>query len=252
MAKPLRASATLEGRVSRWWERGPAPRANQCIESLWIGVGGWTHRLSLLPDGSVDIVWDGERLAAVALRDVAVTARVDATALNVGVRLRCGCAGSILGAPPSPGRTDLAVEWGKLGQHYVARLRRAHDPNEALEILEAVIEARLHAGPGLDRVALAAAKRLRQGRHGSVAGLARSLDEDPRSLRRRFNMQVGMSPKRLQRVFRLQAMLRELRTSAASADLAAMLGFADQAHMVRECRRMTGSTPAALARALAA
>jgi len=76
MARPLRKSALSEGRASHWRERAPGPRVSACAEALWIGVGGWTHRLRLLPDGSVDIVWDGERLTAVALRDVAVAAAI--------------------------------------------------------------------------------------------------------------------------------------------------------------------------------
>lgn len=251
MAKPLIAAARFEGRTSRWREREPERRIANAVEALWIGIGGWTHSLSLLPDGAVDIVWDGERLTGVALRDVAVIARVHEAALNVGIRLRCGCAGSILGAPPRLGRTDLAVDWGKLGQHYVLKLHRARDPDDRLDVLQDLIEDRLYAGPGPDPMALAAAKRLGQGDQGSVENLARRLNEDPRSLRRRFSTQVGMSPKRLQRVFRLQALLRELTHSPATADVAARLGFADQAHMIRECRAMTGSTPAALARVLA-
>ena len=44
--------------------------------------------------------------------------------------------------------------------------------------------------------------------------------------------------------------LREKRISAAA--LAADAGYADQAHMVRECRMMSGSTPGSLITALVA
>ncbi len=75
-----------------------------------------------------------------------------------------------------------------------------------------------------------------------------------RQLRRRCHAAVGYGPKTLQRVLRFRRFVARIDTRAQSpgdldlAALAAEAGFADQAHLTRECGRLSGLTPAALAR----
>jgi transcriptional regulator GlxA family with amidase domain len=82
----------------------------------------------------------------------------------------------------------------------------------------------------------------------TVAELARRVDVTPRALHRRFVAQVGFGPKRLQRLFRFDALRRSLSVPGAKPDaaLAVELGFFDQAHMIRECRAIAGSRPRVL------
>jgi len=66
------------------------------------------------------------------------------------------------------------------------------------------------------------------------------------SLLRRFDATVGYGPKVLDRVLSLRRFM-----AAAGDDLAQAAfdaGYADQAHLSRECSRLTGLTPAALVR----
>jgi AraC-like DNA-binding protein len=74
-----------------------------------------------------------------------------------------------------------------------------------------------------------------------VADLARELGLSERQLLRRFDDAVGYGPKVLARVLRLL----ELRGDGLAA-LALQAGYADQAHMSAEARRLTGLTPAEL------
>lgn len=60
-------------------------------------------------------------------------------------------------------------------------------------------------------------------------------------LQRRFVHDVGYAPKTLQRVLRLQRFL-EVRTVGDLAGAAALAGYADQSHLSREARRLTGLT----------
>ena len=65
-------------------------------------------------------------------------------------------------------------------------------------------------------------------------------------LRRRFLAEVGIGPKALQRTLRFQgylALAQATRPGSLVADLAATVGYADQAHLSRECQRLTGLTP---------
>ena len=60
---------------------------------------------------------------------------------------------------------------------------------------------------------------------------------------------VGYGPKTLQRVLRFGRALAALDAGVDLARLALEAGYADQAHLTRECTRLAGAPPAALARA---
>ena len=62
----------------------------------------------------------------------------------------------------------------------------------------------------------------------------------------RFAEGVGYGPKTLQRIFRFQRMVGQLH--AADTGLAGLAGYADQAHLSRESRRLAGLSPGQLAR----
>ena len=81
-----------------------------------------------------------------------------------------------------------------------------------------------------------------------MAELGPALGLSERQLRRRFADAVGYGPKTLARVLRFQ---RFLELAAANHDdlagLAFAAGYADQAHLTRECRRrVVGRTPSDL------
>ena len=72
-----------------------------------------------------------------------------------------------------------------------------------------------------------------------------------RQLRRRCHAAVGYGPKTLQRVLRFRMFVSWIDQDSDAADLAALAaeaGYADQAHLTRECVSLSGLTPAALAR----
>jgi len=74
-----------------------------------------------------------------------------------------------------------------------------------------------------------------------------------RQFRRRCQAAAGYGPKTLQRVLRFQRFVRLLDAARAPAlpDLAAVAtqaGYADQAHLTRECSDLSGLTPVKLAR----
>jgi len=87
-----------------------------------------------------------------------------------------------------------------------------------------------------------------------VERLAAELGIGDRHLRRRFAAAVGYGPKTLHRILRFQFFLRLLGRGPATdlARLALEAGYADQAHLTRECGRLSGLAPAALLAAGAA
>jgi transcriptional regulator GlxA family with amidase domain len=82
------------------------------------------------------------------------------------------------------------------------------------------------------------------------SALAAGVGLSERQLRRRFEAAVGYGPKRLGRVFRFQRLLDLLHADHGRtewAQLAAVAGYTDQSHMIKECRELAGGSPTALA-----
>ena len=223
------------------------------IACLWISDATPERRRGrVLPDACVDVVWVGGRLEVAGPATAAVIADVPAGAIAIGVRFKVGAAGAALGLPAgelldsSPALEDV---WGRVGREIAERVGEAPTPAAALHALAAAVRARL-AEP-TDQLVRAAA-----------TGTARSdLGIGDRQLRRRFGDAVGYGPKTLERILRFQqflalaAVARDERVSvgrgerAARPDLARLAleaGYADQAHLTRECSRLAGLPPAAL------
>ena len=69
-----------------------------------------------------------------------------------------------------------------------------------------------------------------------------------RQIERDFSRWLGVTPRHLSQVARVQGVARRVHAGAALADAAADMGFADQSHMNRVVRQLTGLTPPAFAR----
>lgn len=75
--------------------------------------------------------------------------------------------------------------------------------------------------------------------------LAKVADVSIRTLERRFSVHIGLSPKKVIQRYRLQEVAERARLGPVSwASVAADLGYADQAHLVRDFRAVTGEAPA--------
>lgn len=247
------------GRPSWYSETAPSPLAVEVIDARWHGFGGWDRALRVLPDGCADVIWDGRRLFAVGVHPEPLRFTVDAASHNVGVRLRPGVAGAVLGVPMSElprNAVELDELWGPSVREIEERLGSAPGQRAQHELLERCVVERLTSGSSEpDRTVIAAADLLRRP-SSSIDATARAVGLSPRELRRRFLLHVGYGPKTLQRVLRFRAFLhggpRAVdATSAGSdalADLAVRSGYADQSHLGRECRRLAGSSPRRLMR----
>ena len=88
--------------------------------------------------------------------------------------------------------------------------------------------------------------------HGrvSIVEIARSIGVSRRHLAKLCRSEIGMTPKSLARILRFDHARRLGRTvpRLGWAELACEAGYADQAHLVREFRAMSGLTPSELLR----
>jgi AraC-like DNA-binding protein len=223
-----------------------------CVWSQVIGGGETVHRHRVLPDGCADVVWIGEAPAVVAGPATGpVVVPLRPRTLVVGVRLRPGAAAGVLGLPASElsdRDTPLRDIWGPGADALSARVVEQRSIAARLAAAAAALAGRLAGAGPPDPMIAAATRWLARHPEGRVADLARLLEVGERRLRRRFVAAVGYGPKTLQRVLRLQRLLALAGGSrgASLATLAAEAGYADQAHMSRELRLLTGRSPGAL------
>jgi AraC-like DNA-binding protein len=105
--------------------------------------------------------------------------------------------------------------------------------------LATAIQQRITEPP--DPTAAAIARRLEFAvGPGVVSEVADDVGVSERQLQRRCRTAFGYGPKTLHRVLRFQRALRLARGGGRLADVAAVVGYADQAHMARDTRRLAG------------
>lgn len=76
-----------------------------------------------------------------------------------------------------------------------------------------------------------------------IAALAQSADASLRTVERRFLACSGLRPSDMVRIYRFVKFSRLGAASDRLSDTAYRLGYADQAHMCREVKRLSGMTP---------
>jgi AraC-like DNA-binding protein len=87
---------------------------------------------------------------------------------------------------------------------------------------------------------------VRSGGRSTISGIARQVGWSHKHLITRFKQQVGVAPYTAARIVRLSMVWRHIDNEQTWARIAAESGYADQAHLIREFRHFTGTTPGAL------
>lgn len=209
----------------------------------WFGDGGGGR---VLPDACVDVVLTAGELMVAGPATTAVQVAPTPGLRRCGVRFRVAAAGAALGVPADALR-DLTAPLEELWGREARRLRDAVAGAPTEEAAVATL-ARGLARPRapFDAYARQAVLWVERPFHE----VSRELGFSERQLRRRIERSVGYGPRVLARVVRLQRFLQaaEREPGASLARLAAQTGYADQAHLARECRRLTHLVPSALLR----
>ena len=242
-------------------ERPPLPALSGAVRTVWIqrtGEAAYVQRH--LPTGGVEIHFPigGQPQLVGPLTGPAVEVIPPHTTL-VGVRFHSGT------APPLPTvlndlvdqRLELTELWGAAVDRLVTAMATAGTPEQALMSLQACLAAEFRDG-GIrswgraDPLVSEAVRALMPWHPVDIDTLAAHLALSPSQLRRRCLRAVGVSPKVLQRTLRFQGFLALAQAGATAtgrpgadgvAGLAVDAGYADQAHLSRECLRLTGLTP---------
>jgi AraC-like DNA-binding protein len=215
------------------------------VQSLATGAEPLPHRT--VPNGTVEIharLGSPVQVTGPRLR-AGVTDLAPGTTI-VGVRLRPGVASTVLPVPAAElaGRqVDLADLWGHAGTMLGEQLAGAGSAAAAVALLQASVLARLPAAREPDPLVREAVRRLGPWQAGGVSEVAATLGVSTRHLRRRCLHSVGYGPNTIRRILRFQGFLA-LAGTGGLARLAAEAGYADQAHLTRDCGQLTGLPPA--------
>lgn len=192
----------------------------------------------VLPDGCMDLLWTAGTLVVAGPDTHAFVPEPGVFGDIVGIRFAPGTAPALLGVPAEEfrdRRVELADVWSAAEtRRLTERIGAASDPGAALE---AIAVERLVVP---DRLLLRLADELQEGR--AVGQIADAVGVTARNLHRRSLAAFGYGPKTLARILRLQRALALARAGTPYAETAVVAGFADQAHLARDVRELTGST----------
>jgi AraC-like DNA-binding protein len=209
----------------------------------------------VVPDGCVDILWTGESLRVAGPDTRPILEQVRARGRVVGVRFRSGAAQPWLGVPLSEilnARVPLMEFWKQDADLLAEQIAAASDAAAVIAALQRALLTRIaRVGPPDRRIAFLRRSAWLVDRDSHSRGLGQlshRMGISERTLRRRCIDAFGYGLKTLQRILRVQRLSRlALRFPHLDlAELAMEAGFADQAHMSREVRRLCDLTPTGL------
>jgi AraC-like DNA-binding protein len=248
-----------DGAGSTFHELPPPWRLRELVWSLWVQQvpaqsEPYSHRT--VPDGGVHLLHRlGGGLEIRGPRTRPSVEILEPGLTIIGVRLRPGVASGLLRVSARDLRdANVAIEdvpgrWGMLGD----RLSAATSPRQALGAFLDQLGMEAANGVAPDPVVQRCVQSLLPHGAGGVGEAASDAGVSDRHLRRLFDVHVGVSPKVLQGVLRLQGVLADIQTALTGperagarvrfASLAARHGYFDQAHLTREFRRLVGASP---------
>ncbi|HEY0688238.1 MAG TPA: helix-turn-helix domain-containing protein [Kribbella sp.] len=239
-------------------ERPPLPGLAGVVRTVWIQRTGEAACVQRhLPTGGVEIHFPigghPQLIGPLTGPEIEV---IPAHTSIVGVRFHPGTAPPLLTVLDDlvDQRLGLAGLWGSSGDRLVEAMARAGTPERALVSLQAHLLQLFRSAVRVDPLVGEAVKALMPWHPVNIDTLATHLALSASQLRRRCLHAVGVSPKVLQRTLRFQGFLALAQAGAMAtgrradgmAGLAIDAGYADQAHLSRECLRLTGLTPRGL------
>ena len=244
------------------------PSLRAAVKAVWFARGTMAEfdvPEPIVPDGCVEIVLNlADRFvqvdAAHALqpRDLLVGQMTRPTIASptgdvdlIGIRFWPGRAGAVLRLPMWELQDQLIAASGVLPifdrladdlRSLPRAAQLAHLTRALAPYCARVLPERLrHVDVALSRIAATSGTE-------SIAALSAVTGVTRRHLERQFREQVGLRLKQFARIARIQQVLSVVQSGASlsGAEIAASFGYSDQAHLIHECRALTGTTPGRL------
>jgi AraC-like DNA-binding protein len=242
-------TVVVQQRYAEWPPRR-SPRSS--VVCLWASRPSDTAAGLVIPDACIDVIWDGSSIFVAGPDTGPVPVPPHRGQCFAGLRFLPGKAPAFLGVPASElldSRVPLGDLWGEAAAARLAdRLSAAPGPEDAAGFLDQVMGDRARTAPAADPIVdhLVGIFSEQPDANGVVELASQILSVGERRLHRHCRAAVGYGPKMLERVLRFQRARRLARDTHCLATVAALAGYADQAHLTRESRRLAGRTPSDL------
>lgn len=212
-------------------------RSSRLPAVVWTGAGRGSVRV--LPDGCMDVLWHDRTLTIAGPDTLAYLADDSPDSRYTGLRFAPGLGPRFFGVPAETlrdQRVPLDAVWpAAVVERLTAALVDSMHPGSVLE--DAAV-ARLAEAGSADPV-LGEVARVAPGGE-PVAATALRLGLSERQLHRRCLFGFGYGAKQLHRIVRMNRALDLARAGVPLADTAMQAGYADQAHLSRDVRALTG------------
>ncbi|MEU6784369.1 DUF6597 domain-containing transcriptional factor [Nonomuraea angiospora] len=232
-------------------ERPPTADLAGRLACVWHQVSEADATQLVVPDACVDLIWGPEGLFVAGPDTGPMPTPMASGDTFVGIRFRPGAVGDFFGVPlhelrdqrvrvsDLPPLRDQPVRLADLPSLDLPSLHVADvAPPGRLDAMLAAVRERLAREVPADPAGAAIAGALRMGR--TVGEVAWDLGFSERQLHRRSLVTFGYAPKILQRIVRFQRALTLARAGVPLAEVAVTAGYADQAHLSHDVKRLSG------------
>jgi AraC-like DNA-binding protein len=254
----------LQSGVVRYREIRPSARLRPFIKVIWLleqSVDA-TAPQRVVPDGCSELIlnfaqpfesfqdgqWRGQPRSFLAGQiDGPLMLRPRGPAKMLGIRFRPDGAARLLAWPMHElsGRFTSIECLNNTLSRRLDRALEGPDPVAAVEAALLSVAETSHSGDPLTGEAV---RRITLAKGGvDLAALARDLGLSIRQFERRFGTAVGLPPKVFCRIERFTNVFHLLGEPCRDwVDTALACGYYDQAHLIRDCKSLSGTTPAVL------
>ncbi|MGD1090779.1 MAG: AraC family transcriptional regulator [Bryobacteraceae bacterium] len=226
--------------VVHYREIRPSVRLRPFIDSFWTlqhdGEDAAPQRA--VPDGHPELILNFEG---------PLLMRSNGPAKRLGIRFHPHGAARML-AHPMHELSGRFTPVEDLSPALSRNLDRALESAEPITAVEAALLSTENTSANGDLIVAQAVRRIILDQGASdLAALARDLGVSVRQLERRFQAGVGLPPKLFCRMQRFNNVFRVLGQESCNwVDTAVACGYYDQAHLIRDCKSLSGNTPAIL------
>jgi AraC-like DNA-binding protein len=234
-----------------YWDRGAGdPHQSRALPrgaaTVIVDVGGRQRIDFYASDGRTSL--DVPPAFVAGAGTATYVTNIDGTQAVLTVHFRPAGALPFLGVPLGDlENTCVGVDslWGAEGRDLRERLVAASSTPDRIALLESFLLSRMQFGELEAHPAVAAVRSALERRPSMrISQACEMTGLSAKRLTAVFRAEVGLAPKSYLRVRRLQGALRRLDAGGSlGADIAADLGYFDQAHFVREFRDFTAMTP---------
>lgn len=144
--------------------------------------------------------------------------------------------------------TAISLEkiFGNEGKHIEQKMLNTNSSTEKIKLIETFLLNRLTDNETVDRIVTSTVETiLTANGQLSIDELSKQTSINRRQLERKLSASIGLSPKQLSKIIRLQAILKMLlnKNFTSLTALAYENEYYDQAHFIKDFKEFTGVTP---------